>query len=211
MPSVPAEWDKNVFINCPFDDQYLELLRPLLFTVVFLGYSPRIASERSDSLESRLDKICKLIRASQYAIHDLSRLRTRDVGEFSRMNMPFELGIEYGCRVFGTGRLGSKRCLILEKEPHDFRKALSDLSGIDIKSHNNEPVRAVRAVRNWFVETVGLTGVKSAGHIWYRFTDFTTDFYDRRKAEGYSDDDLNMMPVAEYTDFIASWLGRASG
>jgi hypothetical protein len=208
---VPAEWDKNVFINCPFDDQYLELLRPLLFTVVFLGYSPRIASERSDSLESRLDKICQLIRESQYAIHDLSRLRTRDIGEFSRMNMPFELGIEYGCRVFGSGRLGSKRCLILEKEPHDFRKALSDLAGIDIKSHNNEPVRAVRAVRNWFVETVGRTGVKSAGHIWYHFTDFTTDFYDRRKAEGYSDDDLNMMPVAEYTNFIASWLGRASG
>ncbi len=211
MPGVVEDFDRNVFINCPFDDPYLELLRPLLFTIVFLDYVPRLASERSDSMESRIDKICELIRVSRYTIHDLSRLRAREIGEFYRMNMPFELGIEYGCRRFGGARFPEKRCLVLEKDPHDFRRALSDLSGIDIKSHNNDPARLVRAVRNWFHETVGLTGIESASGVWYRFTDFASDFYDKRKSEGYTDDDLNMMPVSEYVDFIGAWIMSARG
>ncbi len=197
---------RNVFINCPFDREYIPLLRPLLFTVIDLGFEPRIASERSDSAESRVDKICGFIRQSKYSIHDLSRLRASEPGEFYRMNMPFELGIEYGCRLFGPHPLGEKRCLILERDQHEFRKALSDLSGIDIKKHDNKPVEVVRAVRDWFVETVGLRHVDGATKIWFRFAAFTLDFYYARKAEGFSDDDLNMMPVPEYIDFIKGWV-----
>jgi len=141
-------FSRNVFVNCPFDPDYLPLLRPLLFTIIYVGFLPRIASERSDSGENRIDKICALIRACQYSIHDLSRLRASQIGEFSRMNMPFELGIEYGSRRFGVQPLTRKKCLVLEKDQHEFQKALSDLSGIDIKHHNNEPAEVVRAVRN---------------------------------------------------------------
>ena len=95
-------FSRNVFVNCPFDSEYLPLLRPLLFTIIYVGFIPRIASERADSGEKRVDKICELIRACQYSIHDLSRLRASEIGEFSRMNMPFELGIEYGSRRFGA-------------------------------------------------------------------------------------------------------------
>ena len=42
--------------------------------------------------------------------------------------------------------------------------------------------------------------------IWYAFQDFAEDFYDQRRAEGYSDNDLNMMPVSEYIEFISRWL-----
>jgi hypothetical protein len=183
-------FSRNVFVNCPFDSDYLPLLRPLLFTIIYVGFVPRIATERSDSGESRIDKICALIRACQYSVHDLSRLRASQVGELSRMNMPFELGIEYGCRRFGSQRLARKKCLVLEKERHEFQKAISDLSGIDIKHHDNEPSEVVRAVRNWFVETVGLRHVHSATRIWYRFADFASDFYDARIADAFSDDDL---------------------
>lgn len=200
------DFDGNVFINCPFDDEYLELLRPLLFTLAFLGFKPRIASERLDSLEVRLSKICDLISKSRYGIHDLSRLKAGEVGEFYRMNMPFELGIEYGCRIYGQGSLKQKRCLILEKEPHDFRRALSDLAGVDIRNHGNDPISLVRAVRNWLRETAGLQNVGSPTRIWYRFNDFASDFYDKRRSEDYSDEDLNMMPVSEYIEFIVAWL-----
>ena len=196
----------NVFINCPLDPAYLSLLRPLLFTVVYLGYSPRIATERSDSAETRIDKICGLIRESKYSIHDLSRLRASEVGEFYRMNMPFELGIEYGCRLFGPSPFSEKKCLILEKDQHEFRRAISDLSGIDIKKHGDKPDEVVRAVRDWFVETVGQRRIESPTKIWFRFTDFASDFYDARLAEGFSDDDLNMMPIPEYVGFIQSWV-----
>ena len=54
---TPSDFEKNVFINCPFDSAYLALLRPLLFTIVSFGFIPKIASERSDSAEQRIDKI----------------------------------------------------------------------------------------------------------------------------------------------------------
>jgi len=206
MTEGDSGFSRNVFINCPFDGAYLPLLRPLLFTVVCLGYSPRIATERSDSAENRLDKICGLIRVSKYSIHDLSRLRAGEVGEFYRMNMPFELGIEYGCRLFGPQPMQEKRCLILEKDQHEFRKAISDLSGIDIKKHSDKPDEVVRAVRDWFVETVGQRNVESPTKFWSRFIDFASDFYDSRLREGFSDDDLNMMPIPEYIGFIKSWV-----
>jgi hypothetical protein len=124
------------------------------------------------------------------------------------MNMPFELGIEYGCRLFGSPPYETKRCLILETERHEFQKALSDLSGIDIKSHSGEPEQVVRAVRDWFVETVGLRGTPSKTVLWYRFTEFADYFYDSRKADGFSDDDLNMMPIPEYLDSIRDWVRK---
>lgn len=97
---------------------------------------------------------------------------------------------------------------MLEKDPHEFRKAISDLSGIDIKHHGNEPEGIVRAVRDWFVETVGLRRVHSATRIWRRFADFTLTFYDARLADGFSERDLNMMPIPEYIDFIEAWLAE---
>jgi hypothetical protein len=66
-------FERNVFVNCPFDKRFQPLLRPLLFTIIYLGLQPRIALERTDSGESRLDKILELIRESKYSIHDLSR------------------------------------------------------------------------------------------------------------------------------------------
>lgn len=203
------EFKRSVFVNCPFDRDYLPLLRPLLFTIVYLGFLPRIASERSDSGENRIDKISALVGQCQYSIHDLSRLRASEPGEFYRMNMPFELGIEYGSRLFGPALLRGKRCLVLEKDQHEFQKAISDLAGIDIKRHKNEPAEIVRAARDWFVETVGLRRIHSATRIWYRFADFASDFYDARVADGFTDDDLNMMPVPEYIDFIRTWVAEA--
>jgi hypothetical protein len=199
-------FDSSVFINCPFDAEYLPLLRPLLFTTTFLGLTPRIASERSDSTENRLDKIVALIRESRLSIHDISRFRAKTAGEVARFNLPFELGLALGSRVFGPSSMQRKCCLILEREPHEFRRALSDLAGVDIKHHNDKGPELVRAVRSWFVETVKLRRVQSPTVIWYRFTDFASDLYDRRKADGFSDDDIESMPVSEYLDSARRWV-----
>lgn len=199
-------FDQNVFINCPFDDEYYFLLRPLLFTIIYLSFNPRITSERSDSGELRINKICELIKQSKYSIHDLSRIRAKKKNEFYRLNMPFELGIEYGCRHFATDQLRDKKCLILETAKYDYMKGLSDLSGVDIKSHNNDPAEIVFAVRNWFYETVGLRNVDSSTKIWYNFNQFAWDFYKLRESEGFSKKDLDMMPPIEYMDFIEDWV-----
>ena len=196
---------KNVFINCPFDSDYIPLLRPLLFTILYLGYYPRISLERSDSGEARFNKICKLIEDSRISIHDISRICSTEVNEFYRLNMPFELGVDIGCRLFKGGKHNHKKCLILEKERYRFQKAISDLSGHDIKNHNDEPTEIVRQIRNWFIENENIPA-DSPTKIWTTFNEFTADFYIQRELEGFKDEDLNLMPIPEYIKFIKKWL-----
>lgn len=93
-------FDKNIFVNCPFDKDFLPLLKPLLFTIMYCGFNPRIALERLDSGEVRLVKIKELIDSSRYSIHDLSRIKSKGSGEYFRLNMPFEIGLDLGCRLY---------------------------------------------------------------------------------------------------------------
>ena len=202
----PKNFGISVFINCPFDDEYKTLLHPMLFTLVYAGLVPRLASEKSDSFEHRLEKILRLIKECKYSIHDLSRLKAAKAKEFFRMNMPFELGIDYGCRRIAQNYLRNKRSLILESRRYGIQKALSDLNGVDIKSHNNNPWRAVQTLQHWFIETVGLTDVDSPSVIWEKFNEFNTDFYQRRQAQGYSRGDLKTMPAPQYIKFIKQWV-----
>jgi hypothetical protein len=200
-----TNFSKSVFINCPFDPDYIALLRPLLFTILYLGYIPRIASERLDSGEPRIDKIAELIQQSKFSVHDLSRIESSDKEELYRLNMAFELGIDFGCRLFAGGKVKSKRFLVLEKERFRYQKALSDLSGSDIKNHNNEPEELVREVRNWFVQTTSLRPT-SGTKIWEDFNEFMADFRQKREEQGYRGKDLQTMPTQEYVDFIKEWL-----
>jgi hypothetical protein len=206
MTDLAADFDRNVFINCPFDLDYHELLRPLLFVVVALGFHPRIALERSDSGELRLTKIAQIVKESRFSIHDLSRLRAGAAGEFYRLNMPFELGVEYGGRLFGRGRLREKRCLILEDQPFEFMRALSDLAGVDVKSHQSKPFELIHHVRNWFVETVGSRNVPSAVALWESFLGFSEELARTLLNEGVSHADLRRIPVPEYIDYVRQWL-----
>ena len=203
MSRATANFSKNVFVNCPFDSDYLALLRPLLFTVLYLGYAPRIASAWLDSGEPRITKIVELIRQSKFSVHDLSRIASSEKEELYRLNMAFELGVDFGCRTFGD--VESKKFLILEKERFRYQKALSDLSGSDIKNHNNEPEDLVREVRNWFVETTS-SRLASGTLIWEHFNEFMADFFQKRKEQGYRGRDLETMPTQEYLDFIREWI-----
>jgi len=201
-----ASFQKSVFINCPFDEAYLKLLRPLLFTILRLGFNPRIASESSDSGQNRIDKIAHLIRNSRYGMHDISRSRAPRAGAISRFNLPFELGLDRGAQLFGSTRLRNKRFLMLETRRYTYHRALSDLSGVDIKPHGDNPAQMVRAIRDWFVETVRRRSVPSASQRWYEFTDFASEFYDERKAAGFRNKDLSFMPTPEYIHAIRRWL-----
>jgi len=215
LDGSPSGYDDNVFVNCPFDGDYLPLLRPLLFTVVYTGLNPRIASERLDSGENRVDKICELIQQSRYGIHDISRLRAARAKEYYRLNMPFELGIDYGARRLGPSFMRSKCCLVLEEEPYAYQKALSDLSGVDIRSHGNQPAEVVRSVRDWFYDTCGMNDLDYPTVIWNRSTDFAADLLETRLAEGIPEDevveDIERMTVSEYLNSIRAWVSGNLG
>lgn len=178
----------------------------MLFTLVYVGLIPRLASDELDSLEPRIDKIVRLIKQCKYSIHDLSRLKSAKAKEIFRLNMPFELGVDYGCRRVGNNLLRTKQSLILEKSRFDIHKALSDLNGVDIKCHNNNPNQIVRALQHWVIETVGLRDIDSPSLIWHRFVEFSHDFNRSGKAQGYSRRDMKVMPIPQYIRFISQWI-----
>jgi hypothetical protein len=202
-------FDKNVFVNCPFDDEYLPLLRPLLFTVSYLGFQPRIALESHDSARARIDKIVSIIGESKYAIHDLSRIKARTKGEYFRLNMPFELGIDYGCRQFDSGQARRKRILILGDQPYDYQKALSDISGSDIKLHGNKPEEIVRQVRHWLTSN---SNTRSTGptKIWTDFNLFTAATHKHLLGDGHSEDDVENIAIDELMGHMNDWFKRLS-
>lgn len=204
MTQEQNSFKSNVFVNCPFDKAYRPLLQALLFTAIDCGLEPRIASERSDSGEVRLDKIKSLIRESAYSIHDISRMEPLTSGELPRFNMPFEVGLDLGCRAFGSGHLCQKKCLTLEKEQFTYRTVLSDIAGNDIKAHHDDPQILVRHVRDWILENTGRR-VLSATRIWRRYNEFYSRFEETLKEAGYSDTDIEDISVFEFIELARNW------
>ena len=201
MPIPINNFEECVFINCPFDKDYMPLLRALIFTVIQCGFKPRIATERSDSGEVRIKKISGIIGESKYSIHDISRIEPLEAGALPRFNMPFELGIDIGSREHGQDELKTKRCLVLEKERYRYQKVLSDIAGNDIKAHDNEPLLIVRAVRNWFAEN-SVFGLASHNRIWDAYNEFLFKLSEEAKRLGYEDGDYSDLPITEYIYLI---------
>lgn len=71
--SVP--YDRQVFLNCPFDDEYRPLLRTTVSTIHACGIMARIALENTGSESVRLDGLVLMIGECGLGIHDPSRVR----------------------------------------------------------------------------------------------------------------------------------------
>jgi hypothetical protein len=202
---LESAFERSVFINCPFDEEYVPLLQAILFCVIDLGFSPRIATERNDSAENRLDKIRGLIEACQFSIHDLSRAQARKKGEYYRLNMPFELGIDYGCRLYFKSGREQKRILILEEKPYRYQASLSDLSGCDIKVHGGDFQRVIRQVRNWLVSEAGARA-DGASRILAHYIDFQGWNFEHLHLKGFSDADIKDYPTIELMEGMIAWV-----
>lgn len=170
-----------------------------------MGFNPRIALESYDSSEIRLSKIQKLIKQSQYSIHDLSRCQATKKGEHFRLNMPFELGVDYGCKKFHGKRRGTKKILVLEEKPFRYQAAISDLSGCDIVNHNGQFDKAVRSVRNWLVNEAGGARIAPT-KILNSWDDFQEWHYEKLESEGYSEEDILDTPTKELMGAMTEWI-----
>ena len=200
-------FDRCVFINCPFDKDYEGILQAILFCIVYMGFSPRIATERMNAAEVRLSKISELVVASKYSIHDLSRCQAKEGGDFYRLNMPFELGVDYGCRqYFGRDRK-QKKILILEEQRYRYQAAISDLAGCDIAVHEGDYEKAVRKVRNWLVNEAN-TAAPGAGRILGAYVDFQEWYYEMQLAAGFSEEDIQDYPTRELLSAMQSWIAE---
>lgn len=141
-------YEKSVFINCPFDTDYKPIFEVVVFTIFDVGFVPRCAMEVSDGAQNRLEKIMGIISECKYAVHDISRTGPDPEHNLPRFNMPFELGIYFGCKRFGGKKHRLKACIVMDIERYRYQRFISDIAGADIEDHNGDQEIASRKVRN---------------------------------------------------------------
>jgi hypothetical protein len=156
-----------------------------------------------DSGEVRLDKIVELIGESRLSIHDLSRVRSTAPGEFARLNMPFELGIDYGISLGGGEAMASKRLLVLAEDRYLYQAALSDIAGWDIRSHGGDYEKAIKQVRAW-LRSHG-SADRSTSQIIGDYTGFQEWDYERLLDEGWNEKDIQDRETGELLEAMKAW------
>lgn len=198
-----APYSRRVFVNVPYDTDYLPLLRALVFTVHACGFEARLAM-LGGGAAVRLERIVELVRDCQFAIHDLSRVQLGGEDPLPRFNMPFECGLFYGALCFGPSRHRNKRFLLLESEPRRHQKTLSDLSGLDPRPHRNSVGGVISCVRDFLADHISPrpAGPSSISAL---YRDFANDL-PRLAALG----GLTMAEI-EDLDRFGDWYGIATG
>jgi hypothetical protein len=159
-----------------------------------------------DSSEVRIDKIQAIIEACKYSIHDLSRIKATEKGEFYRLNIALEIGIDMGCKLYNPDpKYKTKQSLILEGEKFSYQKALSDLSGSDVRCHHDDPEELVEEVRAWLASFVewDLPGPNT---IWYEYNAFNMDLFSEFTANGFKQDQIEQLNMPEYLRYLNQWI-----
>jgi hypothetical protein len=146
---IAGGYDRNVFINCPFDPAYRPLFEAIAFATADCGYHPRSALEVDDSSQVRIEKITTIISESRLAVHDISRTQLDRGTRLPRFNMPLELGIFLGAKSFGSGEHKRKVAIILDTDRYRYQKFISDIAGQDIRPHGGQADQAIREVREF--------------------------------------------------------------
>lgn len=166
---------KSVFINCPFDEPYADMLLAITFAVSYAGFVPRSALEVVNSGEERLSKIVKLVDDCALSLHDISRVEKLAPDDLPRFNMPFECGIFYGALTLGGKRHQQKQFLILDSEKYRFQKTMSDIAGKDPACHSNDPFEAIGCVRRFLNGKDGLVPLPGGDHFKAEYIKFCSE------------------------------------
>jgi hypothetical protein len=195
----------DVFINCPFDEHYRPIFEALVFAVFACEFRPHTALELDDASQAGIEKLYALIEAWRYSIHDLSRTELDPRHNLPRFNMPFELGVFLGAKRFGDEVQKQKRCLVLDVERYRYQKFISDLSGMDIREHEAEPLRAIQCVRDWLAN-VSRRSLPSAKLLQEAYSKFLTKKPAIADGLGF---DPTAIPYVDYERMVMAWLLEA--
>lgn len=198
-----SDYTSSVFINCPFDQEYLPIFHAIVFAVFDCGYIARSALEIDNGSEVRIDKIARIISECKYGIHDISRTELSKDTNLPRFNMPLELGMFLGAKRFGNAQQKKKVCLLLDKDPHRYQIFISDISGQDICSHNNDDTEAIKLIRNWIRNASQRLTILGGIEIAKRYRIFRAELPDLCKSLGLTVDELIFN---DYTAIVSKWL-----
>lgn len=201
---MPGPYTDQVFINCPFDEEYRPLFQALVFVVHACGMTARTALEADNGAEVRIEKIIRIIRECCHSVHDISRVELDADSGLPRMNMPFELGLFLGAQRFGDARDKKKTCVIFDWERYRYQKFLSDIAGQDIRAHHGDPNELIRAVRNALATTLPHDVLLHSGATMVqRYARFQEDLPVVCRLLGMDPDDLSYRDLSA---LISEWL-----
>jgi hypothetical protein len=146
MPLPPID-PNAVFLNIPYDEEFLPLYIAYIVGLHQLGLVPHIASEITGG-ERRLDRILALIQSCRYSIHDLSRVELSVPPTATpRFNMPLELGMTI---TWAHLHPRSHQWSVWESEPYRLQRSASDLNGTDPSIHSGTAEGVLSELRNAF-------------------------------------------------------------
>ncbi len=209
MPKVlrPLQYDKNVFINCPFDDPYKPLFHAVVFTVYDMGFRPKCAKDMSNAGQPRFNKIQGLIENCKYSVHDISRTELDRVTRLPRFSMPLELGLDLGCRRYGKPHHQEKVILVLDTEQYRYQTFISDIAGQDIEEHGGEEENAITVVRNWLRPELDPKLVKtpSGPRIYGRYQAFQATLPSICVKLNW---DMNNLPFVDFSWAVSDWISN---
>lgn len=114
-------YSRSVFINCPFSADYQPIFRAILFSVYYCSCRPRCALEVSDSTQMNSPKIEGIIQECRLGIHDISFVNIDPKTKVSRFNMPFELGMFFAAKRFGSYKQKRKIALVFDTHAYRYR------------------------------------------------------------------------------------------
>jgi hypothetical protein len=198
------EYERSVFIKCPFDSRYRPIFHALVFAVSDCGFVARSALEVEDGGEVRITKIKRIIGECRYGIHDISRVTLDATTRLPRFNMPLELGLFMGAQEYGARRQKTKRSLVLDRERYRYQKFCSDIAGHDIRAHDDTPAQAIAAARAMLATAlVGTARIPGPATICERAGRFRSDLPSLCRP-------LHLKPAelqfAELRSLIAEWV-----
>ncbi len=207
-----GDFERNVFVNCPYSPDYREMQRALIFILMRLGFRPQLAAQISNSGQPRMEKIRQQIRECRHSVHDLSLVISSKKGETARMNMPYELGLDLGARWYGGDLLGTKILLVLEEKRGSVKQALSDHAGFDLRTHDGQTEILLREVRAHFYaylssQTCGVgPDFPHPDELQADLSQFLTWLQKRPDGTLRSENEIHRMEVAEFKDKVREWL-----
>lgn len=199
-----AQYDRQVFLNVPFDKRYRKLFDALVFAVHDCGLVARCALEKDDGGQVRVDKLSDIIRDSRFGIHDLSRTTLDTKHRLPRFNMPLELGVFLGARRFGHGVQRRRSCLILDRDRYRYQIFCSDISGQDIRAHGNDVTQALIAVRDWLQTNVKTSQqLPSPSTLIARYVEFRRQLPFMCRYENLRPSELTYL---DYRQLVVNWI-----
>jgi hypothetical protein len=201
---MSGSYDTNVFVNCPFDSEYRPQFEAVTFAIYDCGFFPRCALEVDDSSQVRIKKITEIIRTCRLSVHDISRTQLDDATGLPRFNMPLELGMFFGAKVYGGREQRRKAALVLDEEQYRYQKYISDIAGQDIRAHGGRVDETIKHVRN-FLGTHREPGVILPGgdKLAQRYADFRVELGRACTKLHLNPDELTFRDL---TNLIVGWL-----